>query len=242
MLGVLEAIALDPKLGLPRLHRADLLKSVRRFPEAIRDLNNILAIPREQIDRGGLLTDGGEVASFHAAAYRRRGDIHAQQESFDLAEADFNAAVAIEPNVEYLWRRGNFLLSRKGRALEALRNFRAARALAPENIRLWHQEAEAMLWADKIDEGIAEFGRIVAVKPDYAPARMARIRFFRRHDRVDDAMAEVEGWFRADPAKLHDLIERMAAQGMWRGERFPETMTPALREAFLLCIRDKTCG
>ena len=99
-----------------------------------------------------------------------------------------------------------------------------------------------MLWAGKVDEGIAEYGRIVAVKPDFGPARLARIQFFRWHGRMDDAMAEIEGWFQADPAELHALIERMAAQGMWRGERFPEAMTPALREAFLLCIRDKTCG
>jgi len=55
-------------------------------------------------------------------------------------------------------------------------------------------------------------------------------------------MAEIEGWLCTDPAKLHDQIERMAAQGMWRGERFPETMTSAPREAFLLCIQDKACG
>lgn len=237
-----RAIELDPQLGLPRLHRADLRAMLGHHLDAISDLGSILAIPRQRIDRGGLLTDDGQVASFHAAAYRRRADIYARTKRFEVAEADYSAAIAIEPRVEYLEARGLFLKRQKGRAEDALRDFAAARVIEPNNLRLWVHEADSLTWANRNDEALNRYAEVLARTPDYGPARRGRIAVFRGSKRFDEAARELEEWFNADSRQLFGLIERMVIRGYWHGERFPERVTPELRKAFLNCVQDAACG
>ena len=118
-----RAVEFDPIFALARLHRGKLLGIAGKTSEAVFNFTSILNIPKGKLNRGGLVTDEGKGSSFHAAAYRNRGDQYVKLRQFDLAEKDYDAAVAIEPGAEYFEVRGRYFASRPNKQLGRVDEF-----------------------------------------------------------------------------------------------------------------------
>jgi len=70
-----------------------------------------------------------------AAAYLNRGNFYTEQKKWELALADFNKAITIDPNAAYL-NRGNFYTEQKKWEL-ALADYTKAIAINPDYAQVY---------------------------------------------------------------------------------------------------------
>jgi Flp pilus assembly protein TadD len=124
-----RALEIDPAEPYSLQFRARLLFSAKQFDAAFKDIDTLVALAPEVINRTGYLDADGRMRDFHIVARSERADMLAELAKYDLAEQELNAAVAYKRSAESLTARGNFLSRRPGRAAAALTDLEEATAL-----------------------------------------------------------------------------------------------------------------
>ena len=114
--------------------------------------------------------------------YNRRGRAYYEWGRYDNAVADYDKAIAIDPdNVSAYIDRGNAHLANH-RSFEggeenydrALADYEEAISLSPENAVAYYNRGLAFQGKDDYARAIADYDRAIELAPDYTPAHDSR--------------------------------------------------------------------
>jgi tetratricopeptide (TPR) repeat protein len=111
---------------------------------------------------------------------------------YDLALANYNRAIALEPNnAEALSNRGNTLVF-LDRCEEALRDYDRSISLKPQSAITHNSRGYNLFRLKRYDEALASFDRAIALSPRYYEAHYNRANALLELKRFDEAMASCD--------------------------------------------------
>jgi tetratricopeptide (TPR) repeat protein len=103
-----------------------------------------------------------------------RADAYADQDLWDQALADVEAAKALAPESEDVWKSQGYILSLVPRYEDALAAYEQALLIDDKDHWTWYAKGFALVELDRRDEAMAAYSQSIALKPDYAVAIEAR--------------------------------------------------------------------
>jgi tetratricopeptide (TPR) repeat protein len=121
----------------------------------------------------------------------------------DAAIAEFQRAIALNPN--YSWAQLNLAsgLLRRGETSEALDHFARARALLPGDPKTAYMHGVALIQAGRLTEAEAELRRAVDLKPDHIAAISRLGTLLALTGRVEESIAALERTVAQAPQDAH---------------------------------------
>lgn len=241
------ALAADPKDAYALLFRSENYAMQRRFDEALKDADDLVAIPPAVINRQGYLDGRGDRVDFHIVALEKRAGIYDELGQFDRAEQDLNAAVAYSRSARSLSARGKFLAYKTGREKEALSDLDEAIALGSVDSRAYYAKAIVHSGLNDLQDALTALDSAVEIDPWFPSALRMRAKLHRELDQTDLAAADmtqaVAGCLQAGcTAALQDTMSAMRRAGYWRSSDNPADLTPELKDAIRACMLDKHCN
>jgi tetratricopeptide (TPR) repeat protein len=113
-----------------------------------------------------------------AATLTDRGAIRMQHKQYALAKADFDAALALDPNLANAYAdRGGALIAEK-RYAEAITDIDHGLSLNPdEPWKVWFNRGIADEGLKDLKTALADYQKALELKPDWAPAKVEIARF-----------------------------------------------------------------
>ena len=141
-----------------------------------------------------------------------RADAYADQDLWDLALADLDAALAIAPDDPAIYRAQGYILSLIPRYEEAVAAYDKAIALEPAYAWTWYAKGFSLGKLGREEEALAAYNEAVALAPRYAVALEARGDLLARRGEVDAALADYALVLEIEPyrsflrAKRGDLL------------------------------------
>ncbi|MBI3866193.1 MAG: tetratricopeptide repeat protein [Planctomycetia bacterium] len=212
--------------------RAETLMKLRRYPEAIRDLQHVVEMaPRRGVSHANLaiaLTTAGESDAALAAIteasrlvpsnpywHRRRGGLLGRLERHTEALDEFTAAIRLKPNWDEAYRDRGSCFQQLNRSVEAIADFSKAIAIAPRDAVNYLQRGIALTAAERFAESAQDCSTAIDLKPELVDAYRARAISYLNLKHFDLARADLEKMADlgapADPALLDRLKAVSAA-------------------------------
>jgi protein O-GlcNAc transferase len=115
---------------------------------------------------------GADSASADAAMlHDALGSLEAQKQDWSSAEAQFQQALAIDPNSAAAHLHLGITLAAEGRATDAIRELTAASQLAPSNAAAQLELGRALIAAGQDDQAIPILQQAVKLAPDFLDAK-----------------------------------------------------------------------
>jgi len=144
-------------------------------------------------------------------AYYYRGLIHAQQEDFQAALADFNQALSINPHmVEAYAARGTTYVS-MGRPITALDDFNKALELKPDDAETLVNRGHAYMELSMYDLALADFNRAIELDSSLVAAYFNRGVLYLTQEQPQKALADFNTCIELDPKLPGPYFNRAAA-------------------------------
>ena len=189
--GYARALRLDPLLADAHASRAGALRDLNRVEEAVRSAQRALALVPGSADAlvnlaestlAGRRAAAAELAARRAvalspgspAARMALGSACAAQKRDDEAEAAYRAALGLAPGYGTAWENLGSLLAGQGRFEEALDAFAVAAERGGAGPSLWAARGGALLAMARPVEALADFDRVLEVRPGDAGMRWNR--------------------------------------------------------------------
>lgn len=236
-----HALALNAKFHFANLHLGNVYFRLGRYREAIRQYRSYIEYAPSNWDRAQgyynlvlLYLKKGDLREAEAAARREReydktfgGPLLVALTRGDLEAAarlkqELFAQPSVRPNSEtknLLFLRGYEALKR-GRGDEAIEYFRR---VTRKPLQVWNVDGRASCLADaylelnRVDEAIAEYGRLLATHPNWPPALYGAVRAYERKGERERARAAYERvmqvWQDAD-ADLPEVLTARSKLGL----------------------------
>ena len=238
-----KALNIDPAEPFSLYFRSRIYWKELKFKEAIADADALVAIPRKTLqDSGGYLDDDGVVRDFHATALVRRANILRDAGQLELAEKDYDAAVAAERSVRTLAARAWYLRDIPERRTEALRDLEEALRLEPGDFAAQYSIAFTFVELKRYEDAFKAFDAAVQARPHDGVSMRMRARMHRQFGRTDEAVRDLETAIRIDPKELDGTMHALRNAGYWTSRQKPQEMTPEFRDAIRACMLDTTCN
>ncbi len=219
-----QAIRLIPRDAMPRVNLGLALLKQRQFDEAAAELRRALECsetPQEQAAAWRLLgTTQSEQSHYDdalesygkaialqptSAAYVNRGRVHVNRGDTAAAIADFDKALALQPETtEALLLRAT-LLAQGGKFDRALADLQSVRASVGDNPELLAQLAAVYQGAHRWEEAIAIYNQLLASHPGSAAAFRGRGDSYLGWGKQRQAIADYEAAIRLEPENREAL-------------------------------------
>lgn len=127
------------------------------------------------------------------------GNVHASEEKFELALADYNRARQQSPqDPQTIFRIGK-VLAKLNRHTEAIENYRAAIKLNPADWETHFEFGGELDSANQLDEARNEFGEAARLNPGNARTHFNYGVLLAKQNRLDEAQREFEETIRLEP-------------------------------------------
>jgi tetratricopeptide (TPR) repeat protein len=237
-----EVLELRPADAYALLWRSQLHRGNRKLAQALDDATRLVVMDPAAINRQGYLDGNGDRQDFHLIARKNRAKVHEAMARPDLAEEDYNAAVAYKPSARALFDRGVFLAYSRERKADGLVDLKRAAELEPQDKIIVNAVGRVHLALLQVPDALAAFDQVLKIDPTYSDALFWRARIHRHLDQSDKAFADMERAVLVDGSILDRLIHAMRRRGYWRSADMPTAMTPALQDAIHACMLDKQCN
>jgi tetratricopeptide (TPR) repeat protein len=126
----------------------------------------------------------------NATAYYNRGISYRETGQLDLALADYNRAIEIDPKYFEAYNNRGVLYMSRGDNKRALQEFDRAIKINPKYALAHNNSGEAFENMDQFQEAMAAYNRAIALDPSYAPAFANRGDIWRKMGNRDNAIAD----------------------------------------------------
>lgn len=236
------ALAADPKDAYALWFRSGNYTEQRRFDEALKDANDLVAIAPAAINRQGYLDEKGDRLDFHILALKHRAGIYDAIGQSDRAEQDLAAAVTYSRSAASLSARGKFFAYKPGREKEALSELDQAISLRPVDPQTWYAKGIVHGRLRQFQEALVAFDGALKINPLFADGLRMRARMYRELDQTDLAVADMTHAVAISRVVLHESMLTLEMAGYWRSSDTPTALTPALEDAIRACMLDKRCN
>jgi tetratricopeptide (TPR) repeat protein len=158
-----------------------------------------------------ILEDAASTPPLRAMAYRNRAGSYVLQNLRDLAIADFDEALKLEPNdINALGGRGRAFLQ-SGQYDRAIADYTEVLRLRPGSDRAFNERGLAHLRKGSLEAALADFDAAVRTNPTSVVARNNRGFVFARDGKLDRAIEAYGDAIRTDPRYLLAYMNRGAA-------------------------------
>jgi tetratricopeptide (TPR) repeat protein len=150
-----------------------------------------------------------------AMVLNNRANAYGAMAAYDLAIADYDQAIAIEPTYTHgYFNRGATHLE-AGRLESAISDFNEALQIDPGLVAAFVNRGRAKLQSGLLDQAIDDFTAALALEPQSAISHNNRGVAFRRKGQIDRAVADFEAALKLDPTygtALNNRNEALNAQ------------------------------
>ena len=142
-----------------------------------------------------LLTDAlaqeiAETSTLNPGVYRSRGNAYRRQQKYDKAIADYNRALALEPNHRWAYvNRGN-AYRRQQKYDKAIADYNRALALEPNHRWAYVNRGLVHYERQEYDKAIADYNRALTLEPNYRWAYVNRGLVHYERQEYDQAIAD----------------------------------------------------
>ncbi|MBC6419055.1 MAG: tetratricopeptide repeat protein [Prochloron sp. SP5CPC1] len=172
--------------------RAEALLELKRFDTALVALNRAIEIapdnPADFTTQGELRFFLGQyrgaIESFNqgieirknlglpksALLYNNRGLARLNLKQYELAQTDFERAIAINPNYAPAWENQGYLFLLSGQYPESLAALNRSLELDPDNVNGWHNRGATLYALKRYEEALDSFDQALNLDPNYEPA------------------------------------------------------------------------
>jgi tetratricopeptide (TPR) repeat protein len=137
--------------------------------------------------------------SLGAWAYNRRGELASEAGHDAEGLADFNAALALDPNCWLALHNRAVSLAQQGHGGDALRDFNRVIQLSPGMAIAYRNRGELLASMGRTEEAVADYGRAIAQLPQEADLYEIRGHALHRLGRYQDALADLDRAIKLSP-------------------------------------------
>lgn len=235
-----RALAADPTDAFARLTRFYIYEARHKVAEAMADIDALVALPRDVINRDGYFDEQGDLRDFHVGAMVRRGEFLQEIGQDDRAAEAFDAAVADGRSVPALIARAEFL---RTKALPgAIANLEEAVRKEPANALAQYELGVNLTIAKQFEPALAAFDKAIAARPRFANAYVMRARAHRRFGHTDQAVSDFIAALQTSPSTMRQsIMPALRHAGYWTSAQTPKGLTPDLEDAIRACMVDTDC-
>lgn len=124
----------------------------------------------ESLNKGIELRESQNLAS-SALLYNNRGLVQLELEQYELALADIETAIAIDPNYTPAWRNKGLILETIERNEESLAAYDKATELDPNDYQVWTNHGFVLYKLGRYEEAKKSLETALDINPDYQPAQ-----------------------------------------------------------------------
>ncbi len=211
-----SALAIDPRIELALINKADALDALGRHAEALAEYDKALAVNARNVvtwcNRGTALEalgrDAEAAESFDRALALNPNlaevrfnlaNVLQRMERYEEAVPHYRRTVALRPNLALAFANLGRALSALARWQEALDSYARALQLGAASPQLHYAMAVAFAQLDRYEESLASLDKVLALDPEHAAALNKRGLLLLILGRVDAARESLERALLRDP-------------------------------------------
>jgi tetratricopeptide (TPR) repeat protein len=124
----------------------------------------------ESLNKGVELRESQNLPS-SALLYNNRGLVQLELEQYELALADIETAIAIDPNYTPAWNNKGLILETIERNEESLAAYDKATELNPNDYQVWTNHGFVLYKLGRYEEAKKSLETALEINPDYQPAK-----------------------------------------------------------------------
>lgn len=155
--------------------------------------------------------DVSEVREILAEVYNHEGLRHHNLGKFDLAVADYSAAIAINPADACAFHGRGMSNKRLEKYQEAIADCTQALQLDPKNFRTYNERGAAHSFLDEYDSAIRDYSHAIRLNPDFALAYRNRGSSRALKGQWEDAISDYDTAIRLDRRDAKAFLKRSQA-------------------------------
>jgi tetratricopeptide (TPR) repeat protein len=235
-----RAIALKPDNVVYRFHRHQYWMRIGAGPEALKEIEDLLALKTSDLDTQFLDFRGRDI-TYRAMARLNRATMLESMGRFPEALKAFDDFVQTDPGpFSYGWR-GWYYFNRDNFDL-AKADLDKALSYDPNFWILHNLEGLVYLYKQEYERAVASFDRSLALKPDYSGSSYwSRALALRALHRTGEAKKDALKAFSEDPTFLGQKRKTLTRLGYLQPAANDIGVQAAVRDAVEACMLDEKC-
>ena len=235
-----KEIELTPNDVMARFHHFELLMEIHAQPEALEDLDKLLALSPSVLDAEFIKFRGKNV-SFHTLARLERATMLESMGRLPEALAEFDDFVRVDPGPFSFGWRGWYHLNRSEFDL-AKSDLDKALSYAPDFWILHNLLGETYIYTQEYERAVASLTRSLDLKPDVTGSSYwLRAVALRALQRTDEAEADALKAITTDSGFGRRRLAALAKLGYFSPVANAPDVMPAVRDAVKACMLDEKC-
>jgi tetratricopeptide (TPR) repeat protein len=155
--------------------------------------------------------DVSEVREILAEVYSHEGLRHHNLGRFDLAVADYSAAISLNPANAYAFHGRGMSNKRLEKYREAIADCTQALQLDPKNARIYNERGAAHSFLDEYDQAIRDYSSAIRLNPDFALAYRNRGSCHGHKGQWEDAISDYDTAIRLNSRDAKAFLKRSEA-------------------------------
>jgi tetratricopeptide (TPR) repeat protein len=237
-----DALRLDPHNLLVRLHRFQLFDFVGRLPQALAELDGILALPEAETRAATFEFHGRRVTYRTGAELHRAITLKAMGRAMEAGDI-YDRLVVEDPSaVTYASRAVYRRNAETAPDSAVVADAEKAIALDPDYWIPRDVLARTHFYAKRYEAAAEEFARAIKLAPKAGNLRWWRSMTLRKLDRIDEATEDALSVLDVDPKFILDKkLAVLRERGYFVTPVGGADPVPALRDAVRACMLDERC-
>ena len=235
-----KAIALDPSNVGARFHRFEYWKSIGAGPQALKELEDLLASNAPGLDLDFLDFRGKEM-SYRAMVRLQRAALFGSLGRFPDAIKAFDEFVQTDPGAISFGQRGWFYIDRSQYDL-AKADIEKALSYDPDFFLLHGLQGLIFTHAGDYEHAVTSFTRALELGPDQTgESYWWRALAERALHRTEAAQKDALRAFSTDPTFLRTKLKMFQERGYWQPPQSETDLGIAVHDAVVACMADEEC-
>lgn len=172
------------------------------------DYSEIIQLCAKAADLGVASDAASFARSLSAWALNRRGQLRNDEGQFELAMADFQAALEADPNNWRALHNRGVTFAQNGDFASAFDDFSRVIQLSPKFPKAYSNRATLYVQAGKVEDALADFEQALELDPDLFAAHVGRGRICHQTGRLEEAIAHLDRAIEIDGERCEVVCSR----------------------------------